>query len=229
MPISKLASMSINQDELLKLAYQPEVFVQRLTQIFDQRDVEQFDVAINVADLPTLARLEVVGFQTGRQFSQGKLRMQRLRLSRLDFIRALAENKISEFLDPAIWSFSFDSAKRRAGLCDYTNSKISLSKYFAEIHSIDECEQVILHEIAHGICGKRAGHTKKWLSTAKSIGYRAEQFTGKEIAAETARWVGLCPSGHAHYRYRRPTRPTSCAICSKTFSARYLISWRDRG
>jgi predicted SprT family Zn-dependent metalloprotease len=221
--------MQISSSDLLRLAYAPEQFVDQLTRVFDSREVDQFDLEVPVADQPTLARLEIVGFQFKRQFNRGKIRFQRLQLTRLDFIRALAENKIAEFLDPATWSFDFDSAKRRAGLCDYTNSKISLSRYFAEIHSIDECEQVILHEIAHGICGKAAGHSKRWLNTATSIGYRAEQFSGKEIAAETARWVGLCPNGHAHYRYRKPSRPMSCALCSSSFSARFLISWRDRG
>ena len=54
----------------------------------------------------------------------------------------------------------------------------------------------------------------KWLATAKSIGYRAERFTGTEIAREVAPWRGQCPVGHEHYRYRKPTRPLSCGVCS---------------
>jgi 3-oxoacyl-(acyl-carrier-protein) synthase len=52
------------------------------------------------------------------------------------------------------WEFVFDSAKQRAGLCNYSDHKISLSKYIVEYHSIDQSEQVILHEIAHALAGK---------------------------------------------------------------------------
>lgn len=220
--------MQLTEAKILELAYQPELAIAQLTAVFDRQEQEKFDVAVEVADLPTIARLENIGFQLRRQFNSGKTRMQRMRLDRFSFIQTQAEIKIAEHLDPAIWSFGFDSAKRRAGLCDYTNSKITISKYFAQIHSVDETMQVVLHEIAHGICGKKAGHTKKWLTVAKSIGYRAEKFTGTQIAAETARWVGTCAAGHAHYRYRKPTRPMSCALCSPKYSRFHLIGWNER-
>ncbi|MEY4988416.1 MAG: hypothetical protein RI933_49, partial [Actinomycetota bacterium] len=146
--------MQLTEAKILELAYQPELAIAQLTAVFDRQEQEQFDVAVEVADLPTIARLENIGFQLGRQFNSGKTRMQRMRLDRFSFIQTQAEIKIAEHLDPAIWSFGFDSAKRRAGLCDYTNSKITISKYFAQIHSVDETMQVVLHEIAHGICGK---------------------------------------------------------------------------
>ncbi|MEY4993467.1 MAG: hypothetical protein RIS82_589 [Actinomycetota bacterium] len=199
-----------------------------LTQHFDQKDAEVIKTAVAVDDLPVIARLENVGFQTGRQFSQGKTRMQRLSCDRYDFVRLMAEIKMAEYLDLNIWSFEFDSAKRRAGLCNYTDKRISVSRYLVDIHSLDETMQVVLHEVAHAICGKAAGHGKLWLKTAKSIGYRAEKFTGREIAQQTARWVGTCPNDHTHYRYRKPTRQLSCGLCGKGFSKRNLITWQPR-
>ena len=89
-------------------------------------------------------------------------------------------------------------------------------------------ELVVLHEVAHAMCGKNAGHTKTWLNTAKSIGYRAEKFTGKEIASEFAPWVGFCPAGHEHFRYRKPTRQLACGLCGRSFSKANLIEWRSR-
>ena len=63
---------------------------------------------------------------------------------------------------------------------------------------------------------------------AKSIGYKNEEFTGNEIAVETATWIGVCPQGHRHYRYRKPAKMLSCAICNAGFDARNLIRWRHR-
>ncbi|MEN9730935.1 MAG: hypothetical protein RL488_245 [Actinomycetota bacterium] len=171
---------------------------------------------------------EKVGFVAGREFSEGKHRYLRMSINKFDRVLALAERKMAEHLDVQVWGFKWDNAKRRAGLCNYRDKTISISTYHAEVHSIDETMQVVLHEIAHALCGKDAGHGKKWLATAKSIGYRAEKFTGKEIAEQFAPWVGLCPAGHEHYRYRKPTRALACGLCSRSFSKANVIEWRSR-
>ena len=171
---------------------------------------------------------EKVGFIDGRQFNESGQRHQRMSLDRFDYIRAMAENLMAQHLDTSVWSFGFDSAKRRAGLCSYTDRHITISKYLVSIHSFDESRQVMLHEIAHALSGKRAGHGKKWLETAKAIGYRAERFSGAEIANATAPWVGYCPAGHEHFRYRRPTGESSCGVCGRSFSRANLIRWQRR-
>lgn len=171
---------------------------------------------------------EKVGFIAGREFSEGKHRYLRMSINKFDRVLALAERKMAEHLDVQVWSFKWDNAKRRAGLCNYRDKTISISTYHAEVHSIDETMQVVLHEVAHALCGKDAAHGKKWLATAKSIGYRAEKFTGKEIATQFAPWVGLCPAGHEHFRYRKPTRALACGLCSRAFSEANLIEWRAR-
>lgn len=217
------------QDELLApLLDNEEALVAMLSENFDKRYQEVIKTVVEITDLPTIARLENVGFQHGREFNKGKRRFLRMSCDRYDYVRLLAETKMAEFLDMDEWSFQFDSAKRRAGLCNYTDRVISISRYLVDIHNMDETQQVILHEVAHAVAGKSAGHGKKWLSTAKRIGYRAEQFTGDEIAVETATWIGRCPAGHMHYRYRRPTRMLSCTICSSGFNQRNLIRWRHR-
>lgn len=174
-----------------------------------------------------------VGYIDGRQYNDGKIRYQRMSCDRYDFVQAMAEGLMREHLivddaHPEHWRFAFDSAKRRAGLCSYTDRRISISKYLVTIHSLDESRQVMLHEIAHALSGKAAGHGKQWLQTAKSIGYRAERFSGKEIAEQTAPWVGHCPNGHEHFRYRKPRGESSCGVCARGFSRANLIRWRQR-
>lgn len=174
-----------------------------------------------------------VGYIDGRQYNDGKIRYQRMSCDRFDFVQAMAEGLMREHLivddaHPEHWRFAFDSAKRRAGLCSYTDRRISISKYLVTLHSLDESRQVMLHEIAHALSGKAAGHGKQWLQTAKSIGYRAERFSGKEIAEQTAPWVGHCPNGHEHFRYRKPRGESSCGVCARGFSRANLIRWRQR-
>lgn len=174
-----------------------------------------------------------VGYIDGRQYNDGKIRYQRMSCDRFDFVQAMAEGLMREHLivddaHPEHWRFAFDSAKRRAGLCSYTDRRISISKYLVTIHSLDESRQVMLHEIAHALSGKAAGHGKQWLQTAKSIGYRAERFSGKEIAEQTAPWVGHCPNGHEHFRYRKPRGDSSCGVCARGFNRANLIRWRQR-
>ncbi|MGO2668753.1 MAG: SprT-like domain-containing protein, partial [Microbacterium gubbeenense] len=47
-------------------------------------------------------------------------------------------------LDPS-WTFAFDNAKRRAGLCNFTAQRISVSKYLAARFSDDDVHQTLLH------------------------------------------------------------------------------------
>jgi RimJ/RimL family protein N-acetyltransferase len=178
-----------------------------LEHVFNATKLAKLTLEVLVDNARAIGAYEKSGFQPGREFSEGKLRYLRMSCDRYDYIRALAERKMAEHLDLENWQFGFDSAKRRAGLCNYTNKTITISRYLVDIHTIDESMQVVLHEVAHAMCGKREGHNKKWLATAKSIGYRAERFTGTEIAAETAPWIGRCKNNHVHYRYRQPSRP----------------------
>ena len=126
------------------------------------------------------------------------------------------------------YSFGFDRAVRRAGLCNYTKRRITLSKHFVEHASSEEIEQVLLHEIAHALAGQSAGHGPKWKKQASDIGYKHQKLDGAQISKSTAKWVGVCPSGHNHYRMRKPTRPLSCKHCAPVFSRRYLITWTTR-
>lgn len=128
----------------------------------------------------------------------------------------------------ASWTFGFDNARRRAGLCDYTRKRISVSRFLAARFDDDEIHQVMLHEIAHALAGHRAAHGPKWKRIARDLGYEGGTTHRGEIADELAPWVGRCPAGHVTYRYRRPTRPTSCAKCARTFDARHAFDWVHR-
>ena len=149
-------------------------------------------------------------------------------MAELDKVRIWANALISLHLDPAVWSFGFDNAKTRAGLCNYTAKRITVSKYLAARFEDDEIHQVLLHEVAHAMAGTRAGHGPRWKAVAKELGYEGSRLHEGQTATEFAPWIGTCPAGHVHYRYRRPARPLSCGKCSRRFEAGNLINWRHR-
>jgi predicted SprT family Zn-dependent metalloprotease len=140
-------------------------------------------------------------------------------------VRRWADALIALHLDPG-WTFGFDSAKTRAGLCDFTSKRISVSRYLASRYEDDEIHQVLLHEVAHAIAGTRAGHGPRWKAVAADLGYEGKRLHDGEIANELAPWVG--PAGHVHYRYRRPTRALACGRCARRFDAANAIEWTQR-
>ena len=148
-------------------------------------------------------------------------------MAELDRVRHWADALIRLHLDPS-WTFAFDNARTRAGLCSYDKKRISVSRLLAARYDDDEIHQVLLHEVAHALAGAGAGHGPRWKRIARDLGYEGKRLHGGAIADELAPWIGQCPNGHVHYRYKRPTRVVSCAKCSRRFDLRYEISWQKR-
>ncbi|MFV0320655.1 MAG: SprT-like domain-containing protein [Microbacterium sp.] len=148
-------------------------------------------------------------------------------MSDLHRVRGWADALIRLHLDDS-WSFGFDNAKRRAGLCDFQRRRISLSRYLAARYDDDTNHQTLLHEVAHALAGPGTGHGAAWKTIARDLGYVGGTTHHGETATELAPWVGHCPSGHVVYRHRRPTRATSCAQCAPRFDAQFTLTWTRR-
>ena len=103
-----------------------------------------------------------------------------------------------------------------------------MSKYLAARYDDDEIHQVLLHEVAHAMAGSRAGHGARWKAQALELGYEGKRTHDGAIADELAPWVGTCPRGHVHYRYRQPKRVLACGRCSRSFDAANRIDWVRR-
>jgi len=76
----------------------------------------------------------------------------------------MAEHGISD-----TWTFAFDNATRRMGLCNYRKHTISVSRHFAEHASEAQVRDTILHEIAHALT-PGAKHGPGWKVVALRIG-----------------------------------------------------------
>ncbi|GAA3581383.1 hypothetical protein GCM10022198_00680 [Klugiella xanthotipulae] len=149
-------------------------------------------------------------------------------MSELNRVRVWADALIALHLDPSEWSFGFDNAKRRAGVCNYTTKRITVSRYLAAKYTDDEIHQILLHEVAHAIAGHAAAHGPAWKRVCVEIGYEGRRLHDGETAHELAPYIGVCPVGHEHYRYRAPTRPLSCGLCARGFHAGNAITWEKR-
>lgn len=68
------------------------------------------------------------------------------------------------------WKVEIDGAKRRAGICRFDKSTISLASGYISKASESEIMNTILHEVAHALVGPHHGHDKIWKRQALRIG-----------------------------------------------------------
>ncbi|WP_291057522.1 SprT-like domain-containing protein [Herbiconiux sp.] len=146
----------------------------------------------------------------------------------LSRVTTWANALIALHLDPTVWRFGFDNAKTRAGQCNYTAKRITVSRYLAARYDDDEVHQILLHEVAHALAGSAAGHGPRWVAISREIGYEGKRLHDGDRADELAPWIGRCPAGHEFYRHRRPSGRLSCSLCARGFSAAHLIAWSRR-
>ena len=122
------------------------------------------------------------------------------------------------------WSFKFDRSKVSFGKCYYGKKVISLSRYLVELNDEKEVRDTILHEIAHALAPKGAGHGAVWQSVAQMIGCNGQRCYGAEVVRPKPRFKGTCPSCKlVIYRHRRTE--VACASCSPVFDRKYAFIW----
>lgn len=199
-----------------------------LTEALFVRRATSVKVVVPLSDPTTMRLISKSGFIEGREFGAGTKRARRYSCDRYDLVRNIAERLMGEHLDTNVWSFGFDSAKKRLGVCKYAEHLISLSRYLVDLHSLEEVDQVIRHEIAHALAGSKAGHGTKWKKIATELGYNHKKISGDEIGNATAKLIGTCPNAHTVYRHRKPKTPLSCSKCAPRFDRRFLITWTAR-
>jgi len=128
------------------------------------------------------------------------------------------------------WVFEWDRAKRRAGCCNYTRKRISLSYHYVIRNEWDEVRDTILHEIAHALAGKLAGHGWQWKQVCTRIGARPVRcYNSKTVDMPAARYVATCDScSKPYHRHRRPSarRNLFCSQCYRRVPNLMPLVWR---
>jgi predicted SprT family Zn-dependent metalloprotease len=124
------------------------------------------------------------------------------------------------------WTFKFDNAKRRFGLCSHRRKVISLSRYLVSLNGEWDVRDTILHEIAHALVGRNVHHGPTWQQMAARIGAMPTRCYDKTVEQPTAKWEGRCPGcGKRITRLRR--KDISCGQCSKSYDPRFKFVWTE--
>ena len=98
-------------------------------------------------------------------------------LIKLHKIKEFALQKMEEWgLIEEGWSFVWDTrAVRRYGQCRYRQREIGVTKVLANLNTIEETKDVVLHEIAHALTGPGHGHDFVWKRMCRKVGARPER------------------------------------------------------
>lgn len=125
------------------------------------------------------------------------------------------------------WVITLDNAKSRLGVCNYTHKRISVSKSFMQYASEAEIRDTVLHEVAHAIAGKRAGHGFIWQKVAREIGCNATRCGENPEGRPKGRYTAECSThGIMGYRWRLSDSMRHGVLCGK---CRGEITWVDHG
>lgn len=109
------------------------------------------------------------------------------------------------------WRLTLDHARRRAGLCDYKNKTISLSRHYVRHADAAHIKDTLLHEIAHALVGPHHGHDAVWRQKAREIGCTATRCHNLEFSK--APWIMRCPQGCFETTRHRRKSHLVCASC----------------
>lgn len=126
----------------------------------------------------------------------------------LKTIEKIASQLIQKWLDKS-WSFRWDRAKTRLGLCDYQKKTIQLSKPLIPFLKKSDIEDTLLHEIAHALAGAKAGHGPQWKNIAKNLGAKTTRCANIAIQHPQvgARYVLKDKQGNIYrYYHRKPNK-----------------------
>lgn len=135
-------------------------------------------------------------------------------------------------------AFAFDNGKRRIAACHVTiigkgsyneihiPHKITLSRHYAALLTIEEIRDTMLHEIAHALT-PGDGHGAKWKSKARELGIKPDRCKAASARPE-APVKGMCPKCDKviSETHRLPLRVYFHKTCGRKFPLRYFKDGR---
>jgi hypothetical protein len=114
----------------------------------------------------------------------------------------LANRLIKKYkLDKQGWTFKWDYARTRFGLCDYGKKTIQLSTYLTQAIPMSEVKDTLLHEIAHALTPNDGGHGKQWMDMCVKIGAKPERCKDVEFIKEVPQLKKYYPKGRSYREY----------------------------
>ena len=133
---------------------------------------------------------------------------------------ALGRELLGEPLGARGWTFGFDRARRRLGVCRIADKRITLSRALTLRLPPADVDDTLRHEIAHAIDAERrgrSGHDATWRALAVACGARPERcYHGPTPDDPTSAYAAAClRCGAASPLYRQPVRARRCTACAR--------------
>lgn len=115
----------------------------------------------------------------------------------------------------------------------YVPKQLTLSKPFAQVTTDAEFTDTVLHEIAHILAGKEAGHGPVWRTKARSIGCKATRCSTVTKAPEKS-VIAKCPTcgEQRAAQHRLPLSIYVCSPCKRknpNEAHKYILDWYRNG
>jgi predicted SprT family Zn-dependent metalloprotease len=112
------------------------------------------------------------------------------------------------------WTFKYDNAVKRFGVCRYRSKTIGLSRKLVLLNDKEKVKDTILHEIAHAIAGFESGHGEIWKHVCIQIGAKPERCydTDDTNVVELKYYAkcGVCGKEHQKARLKLKNVRRSC-------------------
>jgi predicted SprT family Zn-dependent metalloprotease len=150
----------------------------------------------------------------------------------LKTLATFADQKLKEFgLHEQGWRFQFDRARTRFGCCRFDARLITVSRALALANSEVECRDTVLHEIAHAIAGKEAGHGPAWKQACRLSGATPVRCYNSDAVKQPdpAYWAECPHCDHRVGYFKKPVTIRACRHCCVKYSGgRYDERFRLR-
>lgn len=154
-------------------------------------------------------------------------------MANLHEVRLEAERRMKQWGLLPTWSFAFDRSLSRFGCCRYSRRLITLSRHLCSLNTMADIIDTILHEIAHALADKKAGHGPRWKMMALKVGCRPIRCYHDGVVTPTGKYVAECPNCHHKiFAHRRRRRNYACHLCCKKYSGgrydeRFRLTFRQ--
>jgi ribosomal protein L37AE/L43A len=151
---------------------------------------------------------------------------------------ALGRDLLGRPLSDLGWTFRFDRARRRLGLCTWARGgrpvkTVSLSRPHALTLGWAVMEDVVRHEAAHAVDYEtrgRSAHDAVWKALARRCGADpTAAYEGALADDGTSRYVASCPAcDFSRPFYRAPARAYFCPTCAAERRDRVYLRVTER-
>jgi predicted SprT family Zn-dependent metalloprotease len=119
-------------------------------------------------------------------------------------------------------TFEFDRSKRRFGSVQWRGDsphKLTLSEHLVRLNPREVVMETILHETAHLLAGRDAGHGPVWRAHARRLGIKGDRcYDATNTVTPPAPHNARCGcTTHKRYRAPRPGAKFRCRKCGVVF------------